>query len=280
MIEAELPPDRIVALRATYGPWAVVTGASDGIGSAFCEALAAAGFNLVLVARRREALAAIATALAERFAIQVRVIALDLGEPDQAQALAAATGGLDVGLFVAAAGFGTSGPFIASDIADEENMLDVNMRAVLTGTHHFATRFAARGKGGIVLLSSLVAFQGVPLQSHYAATKAWVQVLAEGLRAELKPLGVDVLSVAPGPVRTGFAARAGLVTGMADLPAIVAVNALKALGRATTVRPAFWARLLEAVLCLLPRSGRTAIMAQVSAGMTGQSKHGGSQEAR
>lgn len=126
---------------------------------------------------------------------------------------------------------------------------------------------AARRTGGIVLFSSIVAFQGVPRQANYAATKAWVQVYAEGLRHELKPKGVDVLSVAPGPVATGFAARAGMTLGSAERPEVVARAALNALGRKGTVRPGRLATMLEAALSPLPRRGRTRIMGQVMAGM-------------
>src|SRR5205823_9088379 len=103
------------------------------------------------------------------------------------------TSDLDVGLLVAAAGFGTSGAFIDSPLEEELGMFDVNCRAVTTLAHHFGNRFAKARRGGMVLMSSLLAFQGVPGFANYAATKAYVQSLAEGLRLELSPLGVDVV---------------------------------------------------------------------------------------
>ena len=116
-------------------------------------------------------------------------------------------------------------------------MLDVNCRAMLVMAHHYGKRFVDRGRGGMVLMSSLLAFQGVPKAAHYAATKAYVQSLAEGLRLELGPHGVDVVASAPGPVRSGFAERADMVMGTAVTPETVARGTLAALGSAGTVRP-------------------------------------------
>jgi uncharacterized protein len=255
------------SMKGRYGPAALVTGASDGIGRASAEALAAMGFDLILVARRRDVLADLAGRLARQHGIGVRVVAVDLGTTGAAARIAEASTGTDIGLIVAAAGYGLAGPFLDNALADELDMINVNCRAVADIVHMFAPPMVARRTGGIILFSSIVAFQGVPGQANYAATKAWVQVFAEGLRRELGPAGVDVLSVAPGPVATGFAARAGLNMGAAESPEVVARTGLKALGRTGTVRPGALAKLLEAGLGLLPRSGRTRILEQVMAGM-------------
>jgi short-subunit dehydrogenase len=176
--------------------------------------------------------------------------------------------GVDIGLVVAAAGFGTSGRFAETSLADELDMLEVNCRAVLVLAHHFAPRLQARGRGGIVLLASLVGWNGTPNAAHYAATKAYNQVLAEGLGRELKARGVDVLSVAPGPVRSGFAHRAGMVMGAAETPETVARAALAALGRRTTVVPGRLSKLLTYSLALLPRGVRISILGRVMGSMT------------
>ena len=147
-------------------------------------------------------------------------------------------------------------------------MIDVNCRAVLELSYGFGRRFAAQRRGGIVLLSSLVAFQGVPRAANYAATKAYVQSLAEALHVELAPLGVDVVASAPGPIHSGFAARAGMQMAMALKPSDVAETTLKALGRKTTVRPGWLSKFLEASLSPLPRRGRVHIMTRVMKGMT------------
>jgi short-subunit dehydrogenase len=122
---------------------------------------------------------------------------------------------LDIGLLVAAAGFGTSGLFLNSLLEQEMAMLNVNCRSLLGLIWHFGQRFAMRGRGGMVLMSSIVGFQGMPFAAHYAATKAYVQALAEALYVELAPMGIDVLAAAPGPTHSGFATRAGMQMGMA-----------------------------------------------------------------
>jgi short-subunit dehydrogenase len=255
-------------LRERYGPWAVVTGASDGIGRDFALQLAQSGLNLVLVARRGEVLAELGRELEQRHGIQPRVVAADLGTPAGIADVLRATAALDVGLLVASAGFGTSGRFIDAAIGPELDMIDVNCRAVAALAHHFGARFAKQRRGGIVLMSSLVAFQGVPRAANYAATKAYVQSLAEGLRVELAPFDVEVLASAPGPILSGFAKRADMTMGMASSPRAVARGTLDALGRTGTVRPGWLSKLLEWSLTFLPRWGRVRMMGVVMGGMT------------
>jgi uncharacterized protein len=255
-----------------YGPWALVTGASDGIGKAFAQELAAAKLNLVLVARRKPLLDSLAAELAKAHGIQCRTIAADLSLPGAAHALDEATQDLDLGLLVAAAGFGTSGPLIDADLAAEVEMVNVNCNAVLGSTWHCARRFAAQRRGGIILLSSLLAFHGTPRAANYAATKAYIQTLAEGLRVELAPFGVDVIASAPGPIQTGFAARANLQMAQALPPATVAKVTLAALGKKTTVRPGWLSKLLGWSLAMLPRWGQIKIITQVMKGMTAHQK--------
>ena len=253
--------------QARYGPWAVVTGASDGIGRETALRLAESGIQVVLVARREAVLRELASALSERFGVETHVVAADLSTQGGVEAVVRETRPLDVGLLVASAGFGTSGSFIASPLQLELELLDVNCRAVMALAHEFGRRFAARGRGGIVLMSSLVAFQGVPRAAHYAATKAYVQSLAEGLHIELAPLGVDVVASAPGPIHSGFASRADMQMGFALAPEDVARTTLNALGRKMTVRPGWLSKFLEAAL-KLPRGLRVRIMTLVMGGMT------------
>jgi uncharacterized protein len=251
-----------------YGPWALVTGASEGIGAAFASELAALGLNLVLVARRRERLEAIAATVRAAHRVEVRVIAADLGTEAGVAAVLAAVEGCEVGLYIGAAGFGTAGPFVGNDSAQDLNMIDLNCRALCALAHPLARAMLVRGRGGIVLMSSIVAFQGVANSANYAATKAYVQTLAEGLAAELRPFGVDVLASAPGPVDTGFAARADMRMGSAATPEAVARATLAALGRRRTVRPGGLAKLLGYGLGMLPRGLRSRILGQIMTGMT------------
>lgn len=255
-----------------YGPWAVVTGASDGIGRAFARHLAAQGLHLVLVARRELALQALADELQRAHGTQCVVVATDLADLAAVHRLAEHTAALDVGLLVAAAGFGTSGPLLDADLGAETEMADLNCTSVMAQAWHFGQRFARRGRGGVVFMSSLLAFHGTPRAAHYAATKAYVQTLAEGLRVEWAPLGVDVVASAPGPIRTGFAARADLQMPQALPAEVVARVTMQALGRRTTVRPGWLSKLLGWSLAMLPRWGQVLVITQVMKGMTAHQK--------
>ena len=252
-----------------YGPWAVITGASSGIGREIAREAAQAGLHVVLVARQGPVLNGIAHALAARLGVQVRVIAADLSTQDGIDAVLADTDGLDVGLLVASAGFGTSGEFLAASWPEESAMLDVNCRAVTALSLEYGRRMQAQGRpGGIVLLSSLAGRQGTPHAAHYAATKAYVHVLAEGLHRELKPARIDVVAVAPGPVRTGFEARAGLRMSPAIPAGAVARPSLRGLGRRAIVTPAPLSKFLTWSLFLLPRSMRVRMMGMIMKGWT------------
>ena len=263
------------ALKRRFGPTALVTGASDGIGRAFAMQLAENGFDLILVARRASLLQELAQEIGTRCDVAVSICAMDLSDPTKVPELMRLTEGLPVGLVVAAAGFGSIGPFLEQDMETEINMVDLNCRCVVELSYGFGPRMAAEGRGGIILFGSLVGFNGAPLSATYAATKGFVQSFAEGIAAELRPRGVDVLSVAPGPVGTGFAARAGMQMGQAATPAMVAQRALSALGRQTTIRPGFLAKFLGWSLAMLPRWGRVRVMGVIMKGMMGKDKRRG-----
>lgn len=249
-----------------FGPWAVVTGASSGIGAAFARELAARGVHVVLVARRSETLAALGAELTRAHQVQTRIVALDLGAADAVSTLLDRTADLEVGVVVASAGFGSCGPLLDQDGAMEAAMVDVNCRALLQVVHGFGQRLRSQRRGALVLLSSLVAFQGAPYAANYAATKAYVQALAEGLRVELAPHGVQVIACAPGPVHSGFAARARMAMGRALRPEVVARTTLDRLPSAGTVRPGLARKLLGLALATLPRSLRVRVLGKVMAG--------------
>jgi short-subunit dehydrogenase len=254
-------------LKSNYGPWAVVTGASSGIGRESAMRLAEAGLDLVLVARRQEALEELSREINDRYGVKSLIVKADLSAEEGIHAVRQATEDLDVGLLFAAAGYGTTGSFLNNPLEQELNMLNLNIRAVLELSWHFGRRFAERGGGGIVLISSIVGFQGMPNSAHYAATKAYVQSLGEALNIELAPYGVDVLTSAPGPTNSGFAERAGQQMGAALEAGVVAEKTLAALGKKGTVLPGFLSKLLVYSLALLPRQLRVRIMGQVMQGM-------------
>lgn len=255
-------------LKNNYGPWAIVSGASSGIGLEIVERLAESGLHLIIHARGENILQGIAKRLTSTHNIEIKVVASDISEQAGIQKLIETTQSLPIGLLVASAGYGTSGEFIHTSVHAEINMLRLNCEALLTLTHHFAQRFVAQKRGGIILMSSMVAFQGVPYSANYAATKAYVQSLAEALAEELKPHGVDVLAAAPGPVASGFGQRANMKMNMSLTPQQVGIPILKALGRKTTVLPGFLTKFLVYSLRTVPRWGKVKIMKIVMGGMT------------
>lgn len=255
-------------LKKTYGEWALITGASSGIGLELAECLADAGFNLIVNSRSSVSLQELKSKLESKYGIEVRVIACDVSEQESIDSIIRSTQGLHIGLLILSAGFGTSGLFHQSSLHSEINMLRVNCEALLALTHYYSQQFVLQKRGGIILLSSMVAFQGVPYSANYAATKAYVQSLAEALNVELKPYGVDVLAAAPGPVASGFARRSNMKMSMSLKPSQVAVPILEALGRRTTVLPGFLTKLLVYALRTVPRWGKIKIMAKVMGGMT------------
>ena len=175
---------------------------------------------------------------------------------------------LDIGLLVTAAGFGTSGRFLSAKMEEERSMLSVNCEAVLMLIHHFGNQFKAAKHGGIILFSSIVAFQGVPYSAHYAATKAYIQTLGEGLAVEWTGSGVDIHLAAPGPVKTGFGEVANMDMENAQDPKILAAQILKSVGKKTVSYPGTLTKLLTASLSMLPRWGKVRVMKLVMGGMT------------
>ncbi len=184
--------------RDRYGPWALVTGASSGIGAQFARELAAAGINLVLVARRIELLNELKQELVNRHKVEVITLQVDLSQDGCEQAIHAACDTLDIGLVVNNAGSGVPGPFASSDVQAEKELIRLNCITPVEITHHFLPKMQARGRGGIIFVSSLMGFQGVPYMANYSATKGYLLNFGESLYHECKGTGVDVLVLAPG----------------------------------------------------------------------------------
>lgn len=243
-----------------YGPWALVAGASEGIGAAFARALARRGVHLVLVARRPEPLAELEREIAAGAKVQVRRIALDLGREGAVAALDEQTADLDVGLVVYNAAFAPRGEFLDAPLAEQLAAIDVNARGPLELAHRFGRRLAARGAGGIVMLSSLTAFQGSPHVATYGATKAFLLSFGEALWFELAPRGVDVLVVCAGATRTpSYLSQRTARGAPGELePEPVAEEALAHLGNGPLRIPGRFNRLASQLMRrLLPR--RTTI---------------------
>ncbi|BBZ36142.1 SDR family NAD(P)-dependent oxidoreductase [Mycolicibacterium confluentis] len=186
-----------------YGPWAVVAGASDGVGAALAEGLAERGLNIVLVARRQGVLDEVAAGIEGRTGVSTRSLAVDLAHEDAAAAIAEATADLEVGFLVYCAGADPDfRPFLDNTLAAAESMVARNCLTPVRLCHHFAPGMVARGRGGIVLFGSGAGLAGGPNMVAYAASKAFDMVFAEALWAELNPAGVDVVGLILGKTNT------------------------------------------------------------------------------
>jgi uncharacterized protein len=189
------------AFRARYGSWAFIAGASEGLGAAWARCLASRGLNLYLVARREDTLKRTAEELRSAFPVQVETQALDLASADLLAKLAPLEG-RDFGFFIYNAAYSVVQPFLKHSVEQLGTYLDVNCRGPLLLAHHFADRFRAKGRGGIVLMSSIAGFTGTSMLGAYPASKSFLMVLGESLYHELGPLGIDVLVCVAGPTRT------------------------------------------------------------------------------
>jgi short-subunit dehydrogenase len=195
-----------------YGPAAVVTGASSGIGEAFAALLAKGGFDLVLTARRLDRLESLAARLRDHEGVEVRVCEADLATAAGVDKVNAASAELDVGLLVSNAGFGMKGAHADNDPIRLQEMIALNCTANTLLTQAFIPGLTERGRGGIIITSSVEALMGFPYSAPYAASKAFSRSLAEGLWGELQPLGIDVLALCPGSTDTETHALQGIDT--------------------------------------------------------------------
>jgi uncharacterized protein len=244
-----------------YGPWALVTGASSGIGEQFAHALAARGLNLIVTARRAALLEALAADIRRRHSVGVDVLALDLSRQDFLPALTAACADKDIGLVVSNAGFGLKGENHLQNSAQLTAMLNVNCHAPMMIAWHFAPRLIERGRGGLLITSSMEGFVAFPYSAAYSATKAFSRWLGESLWVELRPYGVDVMVLAPGATDTETLTLQGFdknqMTGVMN-PADVVREALDGLGKRPVVLTGWMNRMFVGFLNLLPR--RAAVL--------------------
>lgn len=255
---------RPVSFAERYGPWALVAGASEGLGAAFARALAARGLSLVLLARRAERLAEVARGIEAEHRVAVRTHAVDLARPDLGDALRSCTDGLAIGCAVYNAAHAPIGKLVDRSEADLLRVVDVNVRGPLVFSRVLAPAMIARGRGGIVLMSSMAGFQGAPQIATYAASKAFTTVLGEGLWAELRPRGVDVVVSCAGAIRTPNYVGASTKEAPGTLEAAeVAEQTLAALGHGPSFVPGATNRLARFFLGrLVPRRTAIGIMAR------------------
>jgi short-subunit dehydrogenase len=218
---------------------ALVTGASSGIGLELAKLLAAAGHDLVLVARRESELQTLASSLERELGTRSHIVVSDLAQPGAATALARSLdeAGIELEILINNAGFGVHGPFVATDLQTELDMIQVNIVALTELSKQVIPGMVARGRGSVLNVASTAAFAPGPLMAVYYASKAYVLSLSEALAAELEGTGVNVIALCPGPTESGFQAVAGIGRSSRRLPssAEVAACGMQAIARGTTV---------------------------------------------
>jgi short-subunit dehydrogenase len=242
-----------------HGPWALVAGASEGLGAAFADGAARAGLNVILVARSGDKLRERARAIEATRGVRTLAIPMDLSRPDVAEALTEAIGDREVGTLIYDAAYAPIGPFLDQPLADALKAVDVNVRGPLALAHRFGGPMARRGRGAIVLVSSMSGFHGTALVATYAGTKAFGRIFAEGLWDELRSRGVDVLASCPGAVRTPrYEASTDQTVGPVMESEAVVAETLEAIGAGPTLVPGRASRAARLLMGrLLP--GRLAV---------------------
>lgn len=208
------------SFHSQFGPWALVAGASDGIGESFARRLAAAGINLILLARREALLEEVADRLRSEFEIETRIIVADLTGPDLDQRVARGVEGLEVGMLVYNAGaIHGAKAFHDHPVEQALGLVDLNCRGPVLLAHRLGGPMRERGRGGILLLTSMAGLSGSSYTATYAATKSFDLILAESLWHELRPSGVDVMAVVAGATKTPSMLNSN--EGFADYPNVM-----------------------------------------------------------
>lgn len=201
----------MTSLKGRYGPWALLVGGSEGIGDHLARLLAADGINIVLVARKADALAETAARVRQAFGVEVRTLSLDVGREDMLERIREVTDGLEVGFLAHNVGGGASfGAFVDAPLEAVLTPIRANPLALTRLAHHFGKGMADRGRGAILVIGSLAGNAGSYFIAGYSAAKAFNQVLIEALWAELKPRGVDVLAFPVGSADTPSRQRSGV----------------------------------------------------------------------
>ena len=269
-----------MTFASKYGPWALVAGASDGVGAAFAEGIAERGVNVVLVARRQAVLDEVATGIADRTGAQTRTLAIDLAEHDAASQVANATNDLEMGLVVYCAGADPNfEPFLANSIETAEAMVQRNCIVPMQLCHHFAPPMVQRRSGGIVLFGSGAGLAGGPNMVAYGATKAFDMVFAEALWSELHDKGVDVLGLILGKTNTPALRRlehsrghlSSEDTAPADADSVdrVIAEAFENLSNGPTLMVGEMMRAVVPMLASLSRNEAVKLMTQAQAAAMG-----------
>lgn len=250
--------------RNKYGPWALVTGASAGLGAGFARQLAQMGLNVALAARRKELLERVGGELESQHGVETRAIAVDLAKPYALDVIDKATIDLEIGLLVSNAAGMAAGALVKSELSDMTDLVYVNVLAPMSLALRFGRKMTERGRGGIVLVSSIGGYSSMPYLANYMATKAYLIALGEALHVEMRGRGVDVTVLCPGGIDshpgetltiTGM--REGLRTEGMSVARVASIG-LRALGRRRAVVPGLVNQIIVFLIKLLPRRLGTA----------------------
>jgi uncharacterized protein len=269
-----------MTFAAKYGPWALVAGASDGVGAAFAEGIAERGVNVVLLARRQPLLDEVAAGIAERTGAQTRTLAIDLASSDASTRVATATADLEIVFLVYCAGADPNfEPFLANSIETAEAMVRRNCTVPMQLCHHFAAPMVQRGRGGIVLFGSGAGLAGGPNMVAYGATKAFDMVFTEALWSELHDKGVDVLGLILGKTNTpalrklehsrGHLSSEDTTPADADSVEQVIAEAFENLSNGPTLMVGEMMRAVAPMLASLSRNEAVKLFAQAQAAAMG-----------
>jgi short-subunit dehydrogenase len=262
-----------VQFREKYGPWAIVSGASEGLGAAFAEECARRGLNVVLAARSMDKLLSLQSSIMEQYKTECRILKLDLSGQDAASLLDQQTALIDAGLLIYNAALSLIGPFMSFSADQHRDTVATNCLTPALCAYLFGKRFASRGRGGILFMSSMAGFQGSPFLAHYAATKAYTAVLAEGLSREYASHNVDVLACCAGATATPGYLKANndKKSIMVMRPDTVARRAITKIHRRGIYIPGFFNKCGAMVLQrVLPRRVAVSIMEQSTKAMSGK----------
>jgi short-subunit dehydrogenase len=181
-----------------FGPWALVTGASSGIGKELTRQLAANGLNVVIAARRIDLLKELGNGIEREFSVQFRAVQVDLSEEGSIDKIKDATRDLDIGLIVSNAGAIKAGEFMTMPLKDLHDQISINVVAHMELVRYFAPRLVKRARGGVMLVGAMGASIGIPYIANASATKAYILALGEALHFELEKHGVAVTVLTPG----------------------------------------------------------------------------------
>jgi len=250
--------------KENYGEWALITGASSGVGREMAKEIANKGINVILVARRETLLQALAKEIEETNKVKTKIIVVDFADETSVEQIILECVSYEIGLLINSVGYALTGEFSKNKIADESALINVNIKTPTLLAHHFSNKMKERNKGGIIFVSSIMALAGASNWASYNASKAHNLLLAEGIAEELKPYGINVIALTPGFIKSGFGKRSNTkAMPMALSPKRVAKCGLWMMGRKRTHTAGLINKIIALSTRVTPRFINTKIFSLV-----------------